>query len=570
MKLQKYITLWSFAFLCLCLLAIPAGAASADDLTYTGDGDSVTITDCLTTASGELVIPDTLDGLPVTAIGATAFKNCASLTSVTVPEGVTSIGKNAFQSCTKLQQLTLPSTVTTIGGKVLYKCTALKDLTVPFVPDVHIGYLFGETSGAIDLPLIPGSLSLRSVTSASGTEYDVPDSLQSVTVLGGAIPTGGFSGCSKLTKVVLGDSVTAIGSSAFYGCSQLSYIVLGKGVTTVGENAFAGCTQFCHVLYTSEDRTAICVETGNNYLQNATWHENAQGNEISEMALGDSVEDHCSLCGKYLLRGWVDQWSLVLKDNIALKFQMIFSDQILEDTGAFVRITVADDQWTLPVSQASEFYVELAAAQLTDTVILRVVDGNGNAGDSFSYSALKYAQYILDGDYDETTQNLVIALLNYGGKAQSYFGYNTGKPANADITVKEEALPDTPAMELSGTVDGLCSYGATLLYQNKLALRFYFEAEDISRYAFTAAGQASTPVKKDGLYYVEISGLLPQDIDQPVTVTATDGTDTITVSYSPLCYITRMYQKTDSDALKALGQALYTYHCAAKAYSKTK
>jgi hypothetical protein len=55
----------------------------------------------------ELIIPETFttdDGLAykVTSIGDSAFYNCDSLTSVTIPDSVTSIGDSAFEGCTGL------------------------------------------------------------------------------------------------------------------------------------------------------------------------------------------------------------------------------------------------------------------------------------------------------------------------------------------------------------------------------------------------------------------------------------------------------------------------------------
>ena len=54
------------AFVCAVL---PLHAADLSDLIYTTTDVNVTITDCKTTASGVLVIPDTIEGKPVTSIG---------------------------------------------------------------------------------------------------------------------------------------------------------------------------------------------------------------------------------------------------------------------------------------------------------------------------------------------------------------------------------------------------------------------------------------------------------------------------------------------------------------------
>ena len=65
-------------------------------LSYGIVGDSITITGCDTAASGALVIPDTIAGKPVTAIGDNAFYDCSNLTSITIPASVTGIGNSAF------------------------------------------------------------------------------------------------------------------------------------------------------------------------------------------------------------------------------------------------------------------------------------------------------------------------------------------------------------------------------------------------------------------------------------------------------------------------------------------
>ena len=58
---------------------------------------------------GDITIPSTLGGYPVTSIGdEAAFRDCTSFTTVDIPDSVTSIGSEAFLNCTKLTEITIP------------------------------------------------------------------------------------------------------------------------------------------------------------------------------------------------------------------------------------------------------------------------------------------------------------------------------------------------------------------------------------------------------------------------------------------------------------------------------
>ena len=63
------------------------------------------VTDCNESATGELVIPSELEGKPVVKIGSSAFLNCISLTSVTIPARVTKIEWGAFSGCSQLTDI---------------------------------------------------------------------------------------------------------------------------------------------------------------------------------------------------------------------------------------------------------------------------------------------------------------------------------------------------------------------------------------------------------------------------------------------------------------------------------
>ena len=51
-----------------------------------------------------------------------------------------------------------------------------------------------------------------------------------------------FYGCSGLTSISIGNSVTSIGDDAFYGCSGLTSVTIPNSVTSIGDEAFSGCS----------------------------------------------------------------------------------------------------------------------------------------------------------------------------------------------------------------------------------------------------------------------------------------------------------------------------------------
>ena len=115
--------------LALFLFAVlPLSAADLSDLTYTTTGGEVTITDCRAAARGELVIPDTIEGNPVTTIEHLAFGYCTNLTSITIPDSVTNIGGRVFENCTNLTSITIPDGVTSIRENAFYACSSLTSL----------------------------------------------------------------------------------------------------------------------------------------------------------------------------------------------------------------------------------------------------------------------------------------------------------------------------------------------------------------------------------------------------------------------------------------------------------
>ena len=201
------------------------------DFIYTTNNGTITITG-YTGSGGAVIIPDTINGLPVTSIGMNAFYSCTSLTNVTIPDNVTSIGDTAFAYCTGLANVTIGSGVTNIGYHAFFSCPSLMAITVdPANSSLSSvdGVLFDK--GQTTLILFP---------EAKTGSYTVPDSVT-------GIGDGAFDHCAGLASVMIPDSVTNIASGAFYSCTSLTNVTIGNGVTTIGNLAFCYCINLTNV-----------------------------------------------------------------------------------------------------------------------------------------------------------------------------------------------------------------------------------------------------------------------------------------------------------------------------------
>ncbi len=142
------------------------------------------------------------------------FHGCASLTSVTIPEGVATIRTGAFADCASLPSVSLPASVTFIGGDAFSGCSHSASF---FVDDGNPAYrsvegvLFEKTM-----------TSLRRFPPAKAGAYRIRHDVT-------GIASAAFRGSAGLTGVSLPASVISLGPEAFEGCASL------RGATFEGD-----------------------------------------------------------------------------------------------------------------------------------------------------------------------------------------------------------------------------------------------------------------------------------------------------------------------------------------------
>ena len=142
-------------------------------------------------------------GLTVVGVSNEAFRECYSLTSITIPDSVVSIGSYAFSNCSQLSVVNLGTGIKSIGDYAFHYCSSLQTLTLP--------------EGLV------------------------------------SIGRDAISGCSNLTSIVIPESVKSIGDYAFNGDYNLRSVEFkGTVPPTFGEyEIFGSVPENCTIIVPS-------------------------------------------------------------------------------------------------------------------------------------------------------------------------------------------------------------------------------------------------------------------------------------------------------------------------------
>jgi len=280
------------ARLLLGLLLFTLPAAVQAQFTYTTSNGTITITG-YTGPDGDVVIPDTINGRPVTRIGESAFVFKTGLTSVTIPSSVSRLGDYAFLWCRSLTSVTIPSSVTNIGNYAFQGCDSVTTFDVDAANPAYSsadGVLFDKNqTKLIQCPALKtGNYMIPSgVSSIVSRAFLSCINLVNVTIPGSVASIGieAFQNCPSLTAFsvaadnpayssvdgvlfnkgrttliqwprgktedyIIPHGVIRVEDSAFYGCSLTSVTIPGS-VTVIGPNAFYGCSSLERVFFHS-------------------------------------------------------------------------------------------------------------------------------------------------------------------------------------------------------------------------------------------------------------------------------------------------------------------------------
>ena len=234
---------------------LPAQAAAAEATTtpaekfrYTLNSNGTATITGVDDNLSEAVIPAELYGHKVTVISYGTFDKCRQMSAIKLPEGVESIGSWAFANCTELRTINIPDSVKEIGETAFTACWSLESIDIspahPVFEKINNllvskrdNTVLTHTTVYYDVCDIPAGITRIGEDAFSNSKMSrviIPDTVKE-------IATCAFDECRNLEEVVIPDSVKEIGSQAFMGCHSLKSISIPAGTTLIGDAVFNDC-----------------------------------------------------------------------------------------------------------------------------------------------------------------------------------------------------------------------------------------------------------------------------------------------------------------------------------------
>ncbi len=227
---------------------------------------------------GDVVIPESYQGLPVTLIKERGFSAASKMTSITIPGSVYRIQEYAFQYCSSLSKVTLGEGVAIICDYAFWWCESLSSIYFPDSLEQIEQFAFGECHSLTDVEIGPeldwiakGAFAYcysieaftvseenRYLTSENGVLMNkdktkvvsYPLDKGSFYVPENTVEIGAGSYCgATMTSIDIPDTVRTIGAYAFDGCEELETINFGNGLKLIEDSAFGYCVSLEEVVF---------------------------------------------------------------------------------------------------------------------------------------------------------------------------------------------------------------------------------------------------------------------------------------------------------------------------------
>ena len=225
--------------------------------------------------------------------------------------------------------------------------------------------------------------------------------------------------------------------------------------------------------------------------------------------------------------------------------------------------------------------VSLAAAQQADVITITPYK-NGVAGKVRTYSVKDYVGLAIQQGVKDEVVVAMESMLNYGAMAQKAFNYNTSNLANAGMFYAETNPVNNMSVDnlygikkkvQTSTNESILDFSEVNAYlDGTVALRCYLNyTGDVKNLKVTIEGLncGNDIFEENGKYYVLIDNIPATKFGHQYNIVVTDGTDTVTLKYSVLNYISDYVQYGEaSEAQKNTAYAMFLYYARMSEYAK--
>ncbi len=218
--------------------------------TITDDGDITAYSG----PGGDVVIPDTINGISPLKLSAYAFSNHNTIASVTLCDSISTLEDKAFNGCKLLETINIGNGVSSMTSGAIVNCILLKAVNAGADNSSYMsvsGVLYSKsTMSMLILPANVTDITIPSGVTITNSMFYRHSSLTNVVIESGVIFTGNdaFSGCSALKTVTLSQGLTSIGRSAFKDCTSLESITIPGSIKNLPDGLFVNCTSLKYAI----------------------------------------------------------------------------------------------------------------------------------------------------------------------------------------------------------------------------------------------------------------------------------------------------------------------------------
>lgn len=352
------------------------------DFTFNVYSDHADLAAIKADVDGDIIIPSTINEVPVTGITKLVFSSKQKFTTITLPDHLSEINSdfNYNRNLTNIYVNSENDTFTSINGILFSKDK--KQI---------IAYPLGKTEET----------------------YNIPDGVK-------VIGIHAFANNNTLNKIILPDTLEEIGKSAFSGCQNLVSIDLPTSLSLLYQGAF----EFCHKLKSitipanvssiGNNCFALCYDLEEVYILNPECKFNGNGNTVCNHMIDDPDGSAKSL---YVFDGVIHGYEGSTAQTYADKYGYKF-----ESLGKYNPTTTTTTSTTTTKPTTSTLTSTITTSTTTSHIQsqpkhpLGDVNNDGHINAVDASSVLSYYAMIStnkDGEFDEVQKNA--ADINHDG-----------------------------------------------------------------------------------------------------------------------------------------------------------